>query len=114
MEKVYVVYGYDYQAKKETSFTLDKRNITPFICRVFSRLEDVEKYVFDYYNEHVTDDVVLNMSKSKNGYFSANMTGRHENNGVIYGTVIEAQVSDVTEEIGDSNLFDDIFSIFNG
>lgn len=114
MEKVYVVYGYDYQAKKETSFTLDKRNITLFICRVFARFEDVEKYVFDYYKEHAADDVVLNMSKTKNGYFSANMTDRHENNGVIYGTVIEAQVSDVTKEIGDSNLFDDISCVFNG
>lgn len=114
MERVYVVYGYDYQAKEETSFMLDKRNITPFICRVFARLEDVEKYVFDYYKEHAANDVLLNMSKRKNGYFSANMTDRHENNGVIYGTVIEVQVSDVTKDIGDSNLFDDLFSIFNG
>ena len=81
---------------------------------MFARLEDVEKYVFDYYKEHAADDVVLNMSKTKNGYFSANITDRHENNGVIYGTVIEAQVSDVTKEIGDSNLFDDISSVFNG
>lgn len=114
MEKVYVVYGYDYQAKEETSFMLDKRNITPFICRVFARLEDVEKYVFDYYKKHAANDVLLNMSKRKNGYFSANMTDSHENNGVIYGTVIEVQVSDVTKDIGDSNLFDDLFSIFNG
>ena len=114
MERVYVVYGYDYEAKKEDSFTIDKRDITPYVCRVFARLEDVEKYIVDYFKEHASDDVVLNISKLKNGFFSANMTNRHENNGTIYGSVIEAKVQDVTEEIGDSNLFDDLFSIFNG
>ena len=28
MERVYVVYGYDYRAKKEAPFTIDKRDIT--------------------------------------------------------------------------------------
>lgn len=114
MERVYVVYGYDYEAKKEDSFTIDKRDITPYVCRVFARLEDAEKYIVDYFKEHASDDVVLNISKSKNGFFSANMTNSHENNGKVYGSVIEAKVQDITEEIGDSDMFDDLFSIFNG
>lgn len=114
MKMVYVVYGYDYQAKKEARFTIDKRDITPYICRVFARLEDVEKYIVDFFKEHASDDTILNLSKSKNGYFSADMTNNHENNGIVYGTVIEVKPQDITEEIGDSNLFDDLFSVFNG
>ena len=48
MERVYVVYGYDYRAKKEAPFTIDKRDITPYLCRVFARMEDVEKYIVDF------------------------------------------------------------------
>lgn len=114
MERVYVVYGYDYQAKKEAPFTIDKRDITPYICRVFARLEDVEKYIVDFFKENASDDAILNLSKRKNGYFSADMTNAQENNGIVYGTVIEVKLLDITEDIGDSNLFDDLFSIFNG
>ncbi len=45
MKNVYVVYGFDYHTKKETSSTIDKRDITQFVCRVFAKLEDVEKYI---------------------------------------------------------------------
>lgn len=114
MKMVYVVYGYDYQAKKEARFTIDKRDITPYICRVFARQEDVEKYIVDFFKEHASDDTILNISKKKNGYFSADMTINDENNGIVYGTVIEVKLQDITEDIGDSNLFDDLFSIFNG
>ena len=114
MERVYVVYGYDYRAKKEAPFTIDKRDITPYVCRVFARMEDVEKYIVDFFKEQASDDTILNLSKKKNGYFSADMTNAHENNGIVYGTVIEVMPQDITEDIGDSNLFDDLFSIFNG
>ena len=114
MERVYVVYGYDYRAKKEAPFTIDKRDITPYVCRVFARMEDVEKYIVDFFKEHASDDTILNLHKSKYGYFSADMTNAHENNGIVYGTVIEVMPQDITEDIGDSNLFDDLFSIFNG
>lgn len=114
MEIVYVVYGYDYEAKKEDRFTIDKRDITPYICRVFARLEDVEKYIVDYFKEHTPDDAVLNISKSKNGFFSANLTNSHEDKGKIYGSVIKAKVQDITEEIGNSDLFEDLYDVFNG
>ena len=114
MKRVYVVYGYDYKAKKEARFTIDKRDITPYVCRVFARMEDVEKYIVDFFKEHASDDTILNLHKSKNGYFSADMTNAHENSGIVYGTVIEVMPQDITEDIGDSNLFDDLFSIFNG
>ncbi len=42
------------------------------------------------------------------------MTNRHENNGIIYGTVIQVTVQEITEEIGDSDLFEDIYDVFNG
>ena len=114
MKRVYVVYGYDYKAKKEARFTIDKRDITPYVCRVFARMEDVEKYIVDFFKEQASDDTILNLHKSKNGYFSADMINAHENNGIVYGTVIEVMPQDITEDIGDSNLFDDLFSIFNG
>lgn len=114
MKNVYVVYGFDYHTKKDTSLTIDKRDITQFVCRVFAKMEDVEKYITQYFNKHATDDTVLNMSKLKNGYFSANMTNRQKDNGIIYGTEIEVTVQEITEEIGDCNLFGDIYSVFNG
>lgn len=111
-KRVYVVYGFDYTHKE--SECIDRRDLTQYICRVFAKMEDVEKYIMDFFKKFAADDATLSITKTKNGFMLAELKDMHSDKGVVYGTVIQIQTQEITEELGECNLFDDMHAVYNG
>lgn len=112
MKKVYVVSSLDYRHKGNEE--VNSEDITQYICRVFAKLEDAEKYITDYFNKWASPEAVYEMRKTKNGFIYANLTDKDLSSGVVYEEVFQLRTVDITEELGDNFLYDDKHTPFCG
>lgn len=112
MKKVFVVSGLDYRHKEHEN--VDSRDITQYICRVFAKLEDAEKYITDYFDKWASPEAVYEMRKTKGGFIYANLIDEDTESGTVYGEVFQLRTVDITEELGENFLYDDKHAPFCG
>ena len=111
-KRIYVVYGLDYMNKE--SERIEKRDLTQYICRVFVKMEDAEQYIMDFFKKFAAEDATLSITKTKNGFMLAELKDMHSDKGVAYNTAVQVQTQEITEELGEYNLFDDMHTVYNG
>lgn len=112
VKTIYVVYALDYSYKE--SENIDKRDLTQYVCRVFTRMADAEQYIMDFFKKFAADDATLSITKTKNGFMLAELKDMHSDKGVAYNTVVQVQTQEITEELEEYNLFDDMHAVYNG
>ncbi len=110
MACVYIVTGLDYRYEK--SEKVDERDMTHFICRVFAKLEDAEKYMTNFFNQWATEDSVFELRKTKNGFINAELKDKSKDGDSIYANVFRLTTQEVTEELGKNDLSDDMHNPF--
>lgn len=71
VKTIYVVYALDYSYKE--SENIDKRDLTQYVCRVFTRMADAEQYIMDFFKKFAADDATLSITKTKNGFMLAEL-----------------------------------------
>lgn len=110
MARVYIVTDLDY--RYEESEKVDDRNMTHFICRVFAKLEDAEKYITNFFNQWATEDSILELRKTKNGFINAELKDKSKDGDTIYANVFRLTTEDVSEDLGEHDLYDDMHNPF--
>ena len=105
MAAVYIVTGLDYRAKENEN--IDERDLTQYICRVFSKADDAEKYIMDFFNNVATNYAHVDISRNKKGFIMAELKDKYTEKGIVYNSIFRVTTEVITDELGENNLYED-------
>lgn len=114
MDRIYIVFGLDYEAKSETAIAADSRDLTQYILRIFSKSEDAKKYITDFFNEDCSEDATLEIREDKKGWLYINLSDKKTISGTIYGFKYKVRTKEITGALGEHSLFADAHEYYNG